>query len=120
MSGLAIEPGCQVRFYFLTQNIYGNDLGPVTYGAWAPRSLPFRVRYRGYGDIEAPEPEDERIAKVAAECFDLDILSRGWGENTVHDVPTRKGRILPQLVEAAWNASRFTSLSTARCAAGPP
>lgn len=99
LSGLPIECGDKVRYYLLTQNPYyesGNACH--TYDIWAPRVYPLRAKYDDYGSVEDVESGAVREAWYTA--FDIDMVERGWGDNSCHDVSTAKRMPFDDLLRA--------------------
>lgn len=95
-SGLAIVGGTPVRCFLLTRSPYGdadNDHRP-----WIPRTPPLRATYDGYGSIE--NIEDLPIAALWLRGLREDLVEKGLGDNTCHDVPTRRDMELNELLDA--------------------
>ncbi len=100
VSGFPIEAGDEVRILLLTKNPYTDGEGIVceTHGLWFPRTFPLRATYNDYGSVEDVESGPSR--DVWLEGLAIDLIERGVGENTVHDVATRKGMSFPELLNA--------------------
>lgn len=103
LSGLPIEPGDPIRYMLLTQNPYQRGKTATrmlcySTDAWFPRTFPLRGKYDWYGraeDLQAGPMADAWLAG-----FRCDLIEKGWGDNTCHDVPTRKTDTLDDLLEA--------------------
>lgn len=102
ISGLPIEAGDKVRFLALTQNRYNEPNGHACYvtGRWQPRCPPLRASYNDYGSIEHIK---KRFAnKVFFKSFDQDVVEKGIGDNTCHDVQVRRGMPRRDWLKALW------------------
>lgn len=102
ISGLPIEAGDKVRFLALTQNRYNEPNGHACYvtGRWKPRCPPLRASYNDYGSIEHIK---KRFAnKVFFKSFDQDVVEKGIGDNTCHDVQVRRGMPRRDWLKALW------------------
>jgi len=75
----------------------GGAMATIT-GGWFPRTFPLQGTYNDYGGVE----HLEGVAQQAAwkEMFNQDLIERGWGDNSVHDVPTTKDMPLEDLIDA--------------------
>jgi hypothetical protein len=67
-------------------------------GIWVPRTFPLKARYDDYG--RATELEEGPAKEVWRDGFQYDLLERGTGDNSVHDVPVRKGMSFEKLMLA--------------------
>jgi len=92
VSGLPIGAGTKVRFLMLQSSPF-SDRGSYASRelCWYLRSLPIRAAYNDYGTIEDVDPRDAAVQQNWLDGLDLDLLEKGWGDNTCHDVPTRRG-----------------------------
>jgi hypothetical protein len=102
ISGLPIEAGDPVRFLLLTQCPFGKP-AEHTCGInnrWAPRTFPLRAKYNEYGSIEKVEEGLSR--DIWLEGFQVDLITRGTGDNSVHDVAVRKDMTFEDLLRALW------------------
>jgi hypothetical protein len=100
ISGLPIHGGDEVRYFLLTQNPFYKkiaDVGTMT-GIWVPRTFALRARYDDYG--RATGIEEGFAKKVWVDGFQYDLLERGTGDNSVHDVPVRKSMSFDKLMLA--------------------
>src|ERR1700679_1048029 len=87
VSGLPIEEGDDVRIFLLTANPF--DEGPCTMdGVWVPRTYPLRAAYDMFGGVTDVEEGPQR--DVWLEALKLDVVPKGWGRNTCHDLPVNK------------------------------
>jgi len=102
VSGLPIEYGDPVRFFLLTQNPYNQAAENCCYphDRWVPRTFPLRAKYNDYGSVMDLQEGVQR--SLWFEGFQIDLVKRGVGENTCHDVPVRKNMSLKMLLEALW------------------
>lgn len=100
VSGLPIEAGDPVRYFLLTQNPYRNGAENTCYihDLWFPRTFPLKGEYNDYGSVDgiADGPEKD----IWLEGLKLDMIERGWGNNTVHDVPISKEMTFDKLLDA--------------------
>lgn len=100
VSGLPIEAGDEVRYLLLTKNPYHSGAENTCYihDLWFPRTFPLKAEYNDYGSIEnyADGPEQD----IWLEGFKRDMVERGWGENTCHDIPTSKEMKFAELLDA--------------------
>lgn len=99
VSGLPIEAGDEVRFLLLQSNRFSErgDYAKIP-DSWFVRTPPLRAKYNDYGSVE--DVEDGPLRDVWVEMFDLDLVEKGVGDNTCHDVAARKRMSFPQLLEA--------------------
>lgn len=100
VSGLPIDGGDPVRFLLLTRNPYHNLAcnPPGFFDRWFPRTFPLKARYNDYGSVEHVESGPARDFWL--EGFQHDLIERGWGDNTIHDVPVKKTMTFEELLEA--------------------
>lgn len=100
VSGLPIEAGDRVRYLLLTKNPYHSGAENTCYihDLWFPRTFPLKAEYNDYGSIEnyTQGPEQD----VWLKGLKRDMVERGWGENTCHDVPTSKEMNFDDLLNA--------------------
>ncbi len=94
ISGFPISPGDHVRIFFLCESPI-KEIGPSI--NWSLRTLPLKGEYEDYGRVKV---EDSPLKELWARSFDLDIDTRGWGENPFHDVPTHKGMSFDEIADA--------------------
>jgi hypothetical protein len=100
VSGLPIHAGDPVRFFLLTENPYDGEESCYMHGHWFPRTFPIKARYNDYGSVEDYEEGPETRAWL--DGLKLDLIERGWGDNSVHDVAVRKEMKFEELLEALW------------------
>lgn len=103
ISGLPIGAGDKVRYLLLTQNPYhhGKRAGDMTVyptDVWFPRTFPLRGKYNDYGNVEDLQAGPQADAWIAG--LNVDMVEKGWGDNTCHDVPTKKSMPLSDILEA--------------------
>lgn len=94
ISGFPVSPGDHVRIFFLCESPL-KEIGPSL--NWSLRTLPLKGTYEDYGRVKV---EDSPLKELWARSFDLDIDTRGWGENPIHDVPTHKGMSFDEIAHA--------------------
>lgn len=101
VSGLPIGAGTPVRFCLLESSPYSSS-GDHANGelSWYLRSLPIRAKYDDYGSIESIDPEDTPICQNWLEGLQVDMVEKGWGDNTCHDTPTRRDMTFDELLAA--------------------
>jgi len=97
LSGLSIPGGTPVRCLLLTASPYGEG--------WLVRTPPLRATYDSYGSIEQVHEGDKFIADLWLRGLREDLIERGLGDNSVHDVPTARDMSFEQLLHAV-RASR--------------
>lgn len=100
-SGLPIRGGNAVRYMLLTHSPYclGKDAGGYQSSPrWFPRTFPIRATYNDYGDVKDMLGEAQQAAWRKG--FDMDLVERGWGDNSVHDQSTTKAMNLRELLDA--------------------
>lgn len=102
ISGLPITAGDDVRFLMLTQSAYDEGEARACYidDRWAPRALPIKAKYNDYGSVE--ETEKGPIKDSWLEGFQHDLVEKGFGDNTCHDVPIKDDMTFDQFLEALW------------------
>ncbi len=98
VSGLPIHSGDAVRYLLLTQNPYNDSLKCGAIDWFFPRTFPLKGNYNSYGAVE--DIEDELGKSLWLETLKLDLVSRGWGDNACHDVPTSPDMTFEALLEA--------------------
>ena len=87
VSGLPIVGGTPVRFLILASSPYAEPGNACTsFDWWAPRTFPIRAKYDEYGSIE--DVQGELGKTLCLEGLKKDLITQGWGDNSVHDVPT--------------------------------
>jgi len=92
LSGLGISGGTPVRCLLLTASPYGEG--------WLVRTPPLRATYDSYGSIEKVHEDDKFIADLWLRGLREDLIERGLGDNSVHDVPTARDMSFEQLLHA--------------------
>jgi hypothetical protein len=104
ISGLPIHGGDKVRFFLLNRNpFYGRVQDAcVVNGIWEPRTFALRATYDDYG--RAVDIEEGPEKQVWLRGFQYDLLERGTGHNSCHDVPVRKSMKFSKLMEAIWES----------------
>lgn len=92
LSGLGISGGTPVRCLLLTASPYAEG--------WLVRTPPLRATYDSYGSIENVHEDDKFIADLWLRGLREDLIERGLGDNSVHDVPTARDMSFAQLLSA--------------------
>lgn len=92
LSGLGISGGTPVRCLLLTASPYGEG--------WLVRTPPLRATYDSYGSIERVHEDDKFIADLWLRGLREDLIERGLGDNSAHDVPTARDMSFEQLLHA--------------------
>lgn len=107
VSGLPITAGTKVRFLALTQNEYsrGNDHVCYVHGRWQLRTVPLRAVYNDYGSVE--KIESGLAERVFFRSFEEDVIEKGLGDNSCHDVAVRTGMTPAAWLEALWEGRVF-------------
>lgn len=103
VSGLPVCCGDRVRYFLLFQNPEENHAGHrACYPGhwWFPRTFPLKAIYNDYGSVE--EVEEGICKDLWLEGFKKDLVEKGWGDNSCHDVPARKDWTFEELLEAVW------------------
>lgn len=100
VSGLPIEVGDKVRYLLLTASPYGERSFCYSTDGWFPRVFPLRGKYNDYGSVEAVE--DKLGIDLWLAGFQKDLVERGIGDNSCHDVAVSKGMDFGELLEAVW------------------
>lgn len=98
ISGLPIEAGDPVRYFLLTQNPYNDS--PICYmhSLWFPRNFPLKAEYNDYGSVE--NIQSGPLKDIWMEGFQKDLIEKGWGDNSCHDVPVSKDMSFDDLLNA--------------------
>lgn len=103
VSGLPIGAGDDVRLMLLTQNPYhrGKKAGAMTCSmndVWFPRTFPLRGKYNDYGGVDRIQGPAQQAAWLAG--FKVDLVQKGVGDNSCHDVAAKKSMPLGKLLDA--------------------
>lgn len=101
VSGLPIEASNEVRFFLLQSSPYseGGDHASAPH-VWYIRTPPLRAKYNDYGSVE--DVEAGAMRDLWTEQLAIDLIEKGVGDNSVHDVAARKGMSFAALLGAAW------------------
>jgi hypothetical protein len=87
----------------LTQNPFNTNGAEHTcyiHDRWIPRTYPLRAKYNDYGSVE--DVQEGLARDIWFEGFQLDLVERGVGDNSCHDVPVRNGMAFEQWLAALW------------------
>jgi len=98
VSGLPIEPGDKLRFLLLTENPFTDSHPCSMNDNWIARTYPLCGTYDDYGKVCDVTTGSER--DVWLEGLTYDVVPRGWGDNSVHDVPVQKRMTWDKMLEA--------------------
>lgn len=99
VSGLPISSGDPVKYILLTENPYEDNIVCNSHDMWFPRTWPLRGQYDTYGSIENYD-EGCPSAYSIVEGLNIDLVELGMGNNACHDIPTRKGMSLHEILNA--------------------
>lgn len=110
VSGLPIGPGDEVRFLMLTASPYERERACEIHGAWFPRACPLKAVYNDYGSVEGVEEGPTK--EVWLKLFQKDLVEKGIGDNSVHDVAVRKDMTFDALLDALWEERVFITRNT--------
>lgn len=127
VSGFGISAGEPVRYGLLSGCPYTDQQVCTIKDLWFPRVWPVRAVYDDYG---RPRDYTEGPSGVGAwlEAFHIDLVPRGWGNNTYHQPPTKKDWTFDQMQEAVWerrvrvrqDVDRFSTQAALRGEKGHP
>ncbi len=111
ISGHSIQPGDDLRFILLTQNPYSENTAHQATSIddhWFLRTPPLCARYADYGRVEFTQilgnlsPDTARTIQTWVSCLNQDVVERGRGDNSVHDVSVRVDMSFEAWLEALW------------------
>lgn len=89
ISELPIEAGDKVRYLLLSSNPYiEENIKCYSTGLWFPRTYPLQAVYNDYGSID--NVVQPNLCQGFLDGLKLDMIEKGWGDNSVHDVPAKK------------------------------
>lgn len=97
ISGLGISGGDPVRCILVTATPYEDD---DPRHAWIVRTPPIRAVYNSYGSIEDVNKDDLFAANLWLRGLREDLVEKGLGDNSVHDVATAKNMTFENLLDA--------------------
>jgi len=100
VSGLPIECGDEVRYLLLTKSPYSDSISCYIHDLWFPRGYPLRAVYNDYGSVE--EIKSEALQQTWLDALKLDVIERGWGNNSCHDIDVHKEMDFGHLLAAIW------------------
>lgn len=99
-SSLPISAGDEVRCLLLAKSPYDDSQSCYVHSLWWPRTFPLRGVYNDYGSIE--QIQDPDLQQLWLDSLKLDMVEKGMGDNTCHDVPVREDMSFDALLEAIW------------------
>jgi hypothetical protein len=94
VSDLPIRAEDPVRYLLLAENPYQEGVS----GLWVPRTFPLKAHYNDYGCIN--KTSKTLFNEVFLASLKKDLVERGVGDNSYHDVPVRKDMDFDTLIEA--------------------
>lgn len=98
-SGLGISAGTPVRCLLVTESPYKRD---DPRNSWIVRTPPIRAEYNDYGSIENVHADDKEIADLWLRGLREDVVVKGMGDNSCHDVAVSKDMTFEEMLEAIW------------------
>jgi len=125
VSGLPIQAGDRVRVLLLTENSRADESvghrGLHMHSWWMPRTFPLRAAYNDYGSIE--DVEEGAGRDLWLDTLKIDLIPKGTGDNTAHDVSAGLDMDFATFLEALWEGrvqvSRRLRSNTARLTEQP-
>lgn len=99
VTGLPIRAGDPIKFILLGENPYERDtiIGMGDY--WYLRTWPLRAEYNDYGSIDEFDLSSPGVWAVV-EGLKKDLIEVGTGDNSIHDVPTKRGMPFEDILNA--------------------
>lgn len=109
ISGLPIGYYEPVRYMLLTENVYHKPAEHTCYiyDRWLPRTFPIKACYNNYGSIQ--DAQEGPALDIILEGFEFDLIERGVGDNSYHDVPVRKDMGFSDILTALWEGRVMVS-----------
>lgn len=99
-SNLPIRDGDDVKYLLLTENPYEDRMSACySHDYYVPRTWPLRAKYNDYGSIDYYDETSPGVYALI-EGLKQDLLEVGVGDNTIHDVPAKKGMSMEQTLTA--------------------
>lgn len=111
LSGLPISAGDEIKYFLLTENPYEDNIVCYIHDMWFPRTWPLRSKYNDYGSIEDYD-EKSPAAYILIEGLKTDLVEVGVGNNSVHDVSTKKGMPFKDTLDAIWEGRLLVERET--------
>jgi len=99
VTGLPIRAGDPVKFILLGENPYERDTIIRMGDYWYLRTWPLRAEYNDYGSIDEFDLSSPGVWAVV-EGLKKDLVEVGTGDNSCHDVPTRRGMSFDDILTA--------------------
>lgn len=113
VSGLPLKAKDKVRYFLLTQNPYIEMRSrEELHGSWFPRTIPLRAEYNDYDSVE--EVETGPVQALWLEGFKKDLIEKGWGDNSHHDLSTSKDMTFDALLKAVREGRVYVGQSLQR------
>ena len=100
LSGLTIEYGDPVVFMFLHEAKGAYRDGNFFNNPYWVRNIPIKGTYDSYGRIENWDESDPCV-ELLLRGLHADLVEMEQGENTIHDLPVKKGASLEDYLDAA-------------------
>lgn len=100
VSGLPIEYGDPVRYLLLAENPYTDNIRCYLHDLFWVRTFPLKGTYNDYGSVE--NVEQEEFKRLWLDSFKYDLIEKGVGDNSCHDVKVRVDQTFEELLEAVW------------------
>jgi len=102
VSGLPITVGDPVRYFLLVSSPYDDNSAICEMNdIWTPRTFPLRAIYDDYGSVEKLQEGAQQ--RIWFEGFKKDLIIKGVGDNSYHDVAVRHDMNLDEWLRAIYN-----------------
>lgn len=98
ISGLPVGAGDDVMFLLLTKHQSYRDHAVYMTDWWYPRTFPLKAKYDDYGSVE--NVQIGPMKDLWMKGFQLDLIEKGVGDNSCHDVAIFKNSTFDQMLEA--------------------
>ena len=99
LSGLSIEYRDPVMFMFLHEEASSTEEKFFS-NPYMVRNLPIKGIYDSYGRVGDWDADDPCLG-LLLRGLEVDLVEMGMGENTVHDLPVKKGTGLEEYLQSA-------------------
>jgi len=98
ISGLPVGAGDDVMFLLLTKNRSYREHAVYMTDWWYPRTFPLKAKYNDYGSVE--DVQEGPMKDLWMKGFQLDLMEKGVGDNSCHDVAIFKDSTFDQMLDA--------------------